>query len=54
MHAKCVPKLTNLTHACQVCPKVNKKLKKKNSTIQKIDNFFSTNELKTPTDPSYW
>ena len=28
MHAKCVPKLTNLTHACQVCPKVNKTLKK--------------------------
>ena len=43
MHAKCVPKLTNLTHACQVCPKVNKTLqikKKKKSTIQKIDNFF--------------
>ena len=42
MHAKCVPKLTYLTHACQVCPKVNKtlKIKNKNSTIQKIDNFF--------------
>ena len=54
MHAKCVLKLTNLIHACQVCPKVNKTLKKKKIYHSEIDNFFSTDELKPPIDPSCW